>query len=388
MNMADKTEAAVKDIERKQGLRPGQRVHTWFVTQNNPAKNIPECMGKTPEEIVQWAIDHCLGKSRGVAACYERGENGTDHIHLALSFTGRNGGKTETVYRLFPKADIEVAKGSMEDIEDYLHKRGRFAGKGETVVEPVYGGEPLVTNPRQGGKDEKDDDPSKLSKRDLRWLELQKAVDEGKTWDDIWNDPVLSLYAKDFEWQLGHLLAARAARRPHKREVTVAWVMPAPSPSGGAIPVEVVESAVRDWLDECEASWGEWDPSLITQPHITPDTATVLVVAPRCDSTTVGMVYRLMSGSPMQVPQGRGHGFWAMWDKVVVVSSALPAQSMEPLISRRVSIPPDARTTLMRKLIADGNCLLDVSEVAEVFETTAEETLDKSSTAKLLGGAR
>jgi hypothetical protein len=77
-----------------------------------------------------------------------------------------------------------------------------------------------------------------------------------------------------------------------------------------------------------------------------------------------------------------------MWDKVVVVSSALPAQSMEPLISRRVSIPPDARTTLMRKLIADGNCLLDVSEVAEVFETTAEETLDKSSTAKLLGGAR
>lgn len=377
--MTDTTDA-VKAIEKRNGLRPGQHRHAWFITQNNPAGQIPECAGMSPEEIVQWAVAHCvrnvrggLLKSRGVGVCYERGaEEHTDHIHIVLSFTGRNGGKAETVYRLWPKADIEVAKGTVEELEDYLHKRGKFEGKGETVVPPAFDGEPLMANDRESGQQS---DPTELSKRDKRWLVLRDAIEGGMTEEEIWCDETLSLYAKDFVVPMERLLAVRAAQRPRKRAVTVVWVMGEQQPSNQPVPIEVMESVVRDWLDGSGVEWGEWDTSLSVQPHVSTDTEAVLLVIPRWGNTAdAQMVYRIMSGSPCRVAQGYGRGFWAAWHTVVVVSGQAPLTEMVPLVSRRLVMPLNASVQRMREIVSsDDTKPMGTDEICAFFDAEVDE---------------
>lgn len=373
---------AVRAIERRNGLRPGQHRHTWFITQNNPAEQIPECRGMSPEEIVRWAVDHCVHnakggplRSRGVAVCYERGaEEHTDHIHIVLSFTGRNGGRASTVYRLWPKADIEVAKGTVEDFDAYLRKTGRFEGKGETVVEPVFDGEPLIANDKKKTKDSSD--PTELSKRDRRWLEIRQAIEEGKTAEDIWKDPTLSLYAKDFTVPMERLLSAHAAQRPHKRSVTVMWVKAGRRSDDQAAPLEVVESAVRDWLEETGLKWGEWDLSLAAQPHVSADTEAVLVVIPRWGSSIDRLtVYQIMSGSPLRVAQGYGRGFWAAWTTIVVVCGDEPMQYMWELVSQCKAMPLGASADRMHEILSgDDKALVRYDELCALFDATADPT--------------
>lgn len=371
---------AVSAIEKRNGLRIGQYKHTWFITQNNPAGQIPECAGKSPEDIVQWAITHCvrnskgeLLKSRGVGVCYERGnEEHTDHIHIVLSFTGRNGGKAETVYRLWPKADIEVAQGAVTDLYDYLYKRGRFEGKGETIVEPSFDGDPLMANSREGGKVVSD--PTELSKRDMRWMELRQAIEDGMTEEEIWTDSALSMYAKDFVIPMERLLAVRAARKPRKRSVTVIWVTGEQRPEARPVPIEVMESVVRDWLDGTGLSWGEWDMSLSVQPHVSADTEAILVVIPGWGSSADSQtVYRIMSGSPCRVAQGYGRGFWAAWNTVVVVCGQDPLDDMSRLVTRLLKMPLDASMKRMREIVsADDTTPMGCDEICALFDATVD----------------
>lgn len=362
----------VKAVERRNGLRPGQGVHAWFITQNNPQKNLAECAGKTPEEIVQWAVDHCvrnkkgeLRKSRGVGVCYERGsEEHTDHIHIVLSFTGRNGGKAETVCRLWPTADIEVAKGTVQDLDDYLNKRGRFAGKGETVVQPVYDGEPLMANPR---KDERDIDADSLSKRDLRWSALMEAVKSGKTMDDIWSDPTLSMYAKDFAMPLERLLSVHASKRPHKRDVDVLLVTCERTSDRLSFKPEILEWVVRNCLDECGFRWGEWDMTLAAQPHVTADTDTVLLISSVWSDSSIQAAFRVASGAPLQVAQGYGRSCWASWSRVVIVTAAALPQSLRRLVTRGVAIPLGSSASQMVESINDVLSVRDVVYKQAVF---------------------
>ncbi|MBW3091337.1 hypothetical protein [Bifidobacterium miconisargentati] len=210
----------VRAIERKCGLKSDQGLNTFFITVNNPAEHYPECEGKTPEEIVDWALAKCLRnqhgelrKSRGATVCFERGrKEHTEHLHIALSFTGRNGGKVATVLRIWPTADIERAEGSVEQIHEYLSKTGEHADKEDTtVIPPKHDGEPIIANPRQkGSKGEREPiDPASLSKRDLRFQALRKAVFAGKSEKDIWADDVLGVYAAELNYPLQKLLQLR-----------------------------------------------------------------------------------------------------------------------------------------------------------------------------------
>lgn len=326
----------------------------------------------TPEEVVQWAVDHSirnkdgsLRKSRGVGVCYERGsKEHTDHIHIVLSVTGRNGTKAETVCRLWPQADIEVAKGSLEDIHDYLEKKGRYAGKGETIIEPVYDGEPLVANPCKDGRNI---DVDSLSKRDLRWSALVEAARSGKTMDDIWSDSTLSMYAKDFAMPLERLLSVHASKRPHKRDVDVLLVTCERTSDRLSFKPEILEWVVRNCLDECGFRWGEWDMTLAAQPHVTADTDTVLLVSGVWSDSSIQAAFRVASGAPLQVAQGYGRSFWASWSRVVIVTAAALPQSLRRLVTRGVAIPLGASASQMVDSINDVLSVRDVVYKQAVF---------------------
>lgn len=330
----------VQAVERKCGLKPGQGLHTYFITVNNPVDHYPECEGKTPEEIVDWALAHCLRnqdgalrKSRGATICFERGQQEhTDHLHIALSFTGRNGGKAATVLRLWPTADIERAEGTVDQINDYLAKTGEHADKDDTtVVAPKHDGEPLLANPRtrQGGSKDNPPDPDSMSKRDLRWQALRKAVREGRSETEIWSDDVLGVYAAELNYPLQKLLQlreeARRNARLRQRVVKTLWVQTFPGAS-----VMVTEIAIRRCLAARQEryQWGEWRLGAIFQPGVCADTDVLFVDARMRTMESDEELERLVSGAPLQVPTGWNKAFWATWTMVVVLTNEDPSPLM------------------------------------------------------------
>ncbi len=112
---------------------------SWFCVFNNPAKLFGE--DSAPDDMVEKAIAlWCNDKPyRTCAINYEIGDNGTPHMHMVLEDPAKS--RFSAVQKLFPGIHIERTRGSKEQAEDYINKRGRFEEKAHTVVVPaVYYG--------------------------------------------------------------------------------------------------------------------------------------------------------------------------------------------------------------------------------------------------------
>lgn len=111
---------------------------SWFCVLNNPSKVLGAL---SPADMVDKAIGlWCEGKpQRTCAVNYEIGDSGTPHMHMVLEDPSKS--RFTAVQKLFPGIHIERTRGSKEQAEDYINKRGRFAEKEHTVVVPaVYHG--------------------------------------------------------------------------------------------------------------------------------------------------------------------------------------------------------------------------------------------------------
>ena len=380
-----------RGVERAQHLTADQRVHLWMLTINNPQKNadaftawsndhpdVPYTLpgaystwkgtvqgkdggsllpyrdagittGSTlrreevdrgeAESYVRWALERFVHgararQSRGAMACAEIGKTGTFHLHMAACFAGRNGGTARTLVELFPTADIEVARGSVDAVVAYLEKSGKWADgeKGETtVVPPIAMGASLVPNPgmAQSGTE------GKVSKRDARWNTLFNLMTaHGKTVTDLLMDSKTAVMAKDLLPALDRLEATIRDRQSHTRDVRFICVTVRDErllPS--------VRAEVRRYLDS-KGNWGEWDFDLAVQPSVRADTRTLLIDRPPAGGSAIDYTYQLISGAPMRVPQGYGRGFWAAWTTVVVVCTDLP-KLLESLHPCRVFVGED-----------------------------------------------
>lgn len=315
-------------IEKKQGLRAGAKRKAWFLTLNNPCDHIPECMGMQPAEVVDWANRHwCvnstgeLKKNRGSGCCYERGlAEHTDHIHIVLCAVN-TGCTAEAVVRAFPTADIEVAKGSVEDLRDYLAKTGVHADKGgTTVVPPRYLGEEIVSNPSAKKNDGNDDGLSRTEQH--RKLVLDAIWKDGYTYEDILSDPELAVYA--FGMRKDMLIDAIAARdkksRKKERDVRGVWLI-GPDDSHNVL------EAARAWLAERFGwDWGEYDFGRLSQPKLSEKSRAVLVYVSSITSIediSLGL-NDLLTCNPIHVQRTYNDAFWANWETVVIVSSSEP----------------------------------------------------------------
>ena len=315
-------------IEKKQGLRSGAKRKAWFLTLNNPCEHIPECSGMQPEEVVDWANRHwCMNskgeprKNRGSGCCYERGlEEHTDHIHVVLCAIN-TGCTAEVVVRAFPTADVEVAKGSVEDLRNYLAKTGDHADKGDTtVVPPRYLGEEIVSNP---GAKKNNDDGDGLSRTELhRKLVLDAIWEDGYSYEDILSDPELGVFASGMRKDM--LLDAIAARdkkqRPKKRDVRGIWLI-SPNDSHNVL------EAARAWLtDRFSWDWGEYDFGRFAQSKLSEKSRAVLVYVSSnstVDDVTIDL-NNLLTCNPIQFNRTYSDAFWANWETVIIVSSSEP----------------------------------------------------------------
>ena len=108
---------------------------SWFCVLNNPKSVFTDL--EKPEDMVDAAIEKwCFKKPhRTCAVNYEIGDSGNHHMHMVLEDPSKS--RFSAVQKLFPGIHIAHTRGTKEQAEDYINKRGRFAEKSHTVIIPA-----------------------------------------------------------------------------------------------------------------------------------------------------------------------------------------------------------------------------------------------------------
>ena len=115
---------------------------------------------------------------RTCAVNYEIGDSGTPHMHMVLEDPSKV--RFSAIQKLYKGIHIERTRGSKEQAEDYINKRGRFEEKNHTVIVPaIYHGE-IKAN--------------KGNRKDLDII--QELLEQGKTPDEIMD---MSIHFRKYE---------------------------------------------------------------------------------------------------------------------------------------------------------------------------------------------
>jgi len=104
---------------------------SWFCVANNPQEH--GYIG-TPEEIAERIADDWVkdNPQRSCAIAYCISADGLHHLHKVLEDVKNM--RFSAVKKVFPSMHMEPTKGTKEQAEDYINKRGKFAEKGEQVL--------------------------------------------------------------------------------------------------------------------------------------------------------------------------------------------------------------------------------------------------------------
>lgn len=108
-----------------------EKSRSWFCVWNNPQDTYPDL---EPNQIAETVLDLWINghPTRTGAVAYCISEIGLIHLHMVLEDS--NQARFSALKKLFPKAHLEATKGTKEQAEDYINKRGKFIEKGEQVI--------------------------------------------------------------------------------------------------------------------------------------------------------------------------------------------------------------------------------------------------------------
>lgn len=104
---------------------------SWFCVWNNPQEVYSDL---DPPDMAEKALETWVEgyPTRTGAVAYCISAEGLIHFHMVLEDT--NKARFSALKKLYPQAHLEPTKGSKEQAEDYINKRGRFEEKGEQVI--------------------------------------------------------------------------------------------------------------------------------------------------------------------------------------------------------------------------------------------------------------
>lgn len=104
---------------------------SWFCVFNNPEEHGYE---GEPQEICDKIVDAWIDNhpTRTCAVIYCISAEGLKHCHAVLEDTKAM--RFSLVKKAFPSMHIEPTKGTKEQAEDYINKRGKFQEKGEQII--------------------------------------------------------------------------------------------------------------------------------------------------------------------------------------------------------------------------------------------------------------
>ena len=179
-----------------------ESARSWFCVWNNPQKQLGDI---EPNDMVQTAIElWCENKPyRACAINYEVGDEGTPHMHMVLEDPEKS--RFSAVQKLYQGIHISVTRGSKEQAEDYINKRGRFEEKQHTVVVPaIYRG---VIKANRGTRNDLDI--------------IKELVEQGLTPNQIMDKNIH--FRKNSEIIVAEYFRKRNLETPMQREVKVVW---------------------------------------------------------------------------------------------------------------------------------------------------------------------
>ena len=104
---------------------------SWFCVWNNPQETLELT---EPNEIAEKALEMWLQDkpTRTGAVAYCISALGLHHLHMVLEDS--NKARFSALKTAFPQAHLEPTRGTKEQAEDYINKRGKFEEKGEQVL--------------------------------------------------------------------------------------------------------------------------------------------------------------------------------------------------------------------------------------------------------------
>ena len=186
-----------------------------FVLDDNKNKVIlksepnPDTDGMNEEEICKHYLNMWVtsGKSRTGAVLFCESADGFRHLHAV--FESKNGFTFSALKKVFPKMHIEPTQGTKDDVEDYIHKTGKFEEKGEKVLASAQVGEIIG---KQGAR------------TDLISLDEVKEMifEQNKRPSEIFFEhPQALKQQKAVEWLFWY---KRKTETPLQRELHVTWL--------------------------------------------------------------------------------------------------------------------------------------------------------------------
>ena len=107
------------------------KCRSWFCVWNNPQKVYSDM---TPQEIAEHVLEIWVSEkpTRTGAVAYCISADGLEHLHMVLEDSDQ--ARFSALKKLYPQAHLEPTKGTKEQAEDYINKRGKFVEKGEQVL--------------------------------------------------------------------------------------------------------------------------------------------------------------------------------------------------------------------------------------------------------------
>ena len=107
------------------------KCRSWFCVWNNPQECYPNLEpNEMAEKVLEIWINEHPTRTGAVAYCIS--ESGLIHLHMVLEDS--NQARFGALKKLYPQAHLEPTKGTKEQAEDYINKRGKFVEKGEQVL--------------------------------------------------------------------------------------------------------------------------------------------------------------------------------------------------------------------------------------------------------------
>lgn len=174
---------------------------SWFVVLDNPEDH---GYSGTPQEIVdlmceQWIQDH---PTRTGAWIYCISASGLKHVHMVVEDVKSM--RFSAVKKIYHSAYLQATKGSKDQAEDYINKRGKYAEKGEEIIASARYGEIKGV---QG------------QKRDLSVIE--ELIKMGMNANQILD---MSFGYRRYEKMIRDACISRDLKKlPFKRDVNVVW---------------------------------------------------------------------------------------------------------------------------------------------------------------------
>jgi hypothetical protein len=173
---------------------------SWFCVFNNPQETYEGEPSIIAEKVLEeWVKNH---PTRTGAVAYCVSAEGLIHLHMVLEDS--NKARFSALKNTYPKAHLSPTKGTKEQAENYINKRGKYVEKGEQVLYIARHGE---IKGNQGIR--KDFDV------------LEELIVQGKTPREIMDMQMsyrrYEKYIKDAYFE------KRNKETPFKREINVIW---------------------------------------------------------------------------------------------------------------------------------------------------------------------